>query len=63
MIKVPQILAIKTEKLFNNKLRVRRLGQNSYAIYGYNYGEEEFKHQGDEESVAKYLNQFFGYSQ
>lgn len=63
MIKAETILAIKTEKLINNKLRVVNNGNGMYTIVGYNYGVEEVKYRGDAIEVAKFLNQYFGYSE
>lgn len=62
MIKVVTILAIESEKLFNNQLRVRKLGNNQYGIFGYDQNQnEEFLEQGDAFEVANYLNKYFGY--
>ncbi|MNV20714.1 hypothetical protein D3C71_1116310 [compost metagenome] len=63
MIKPTQIIGIKSEKLFNNALKVKNLGQGVYGIYGYNYGQEGFRYRRDAHEVAKYLNQYFGYSE
>jgi hypothetical protein len=61
MITAEQIKAIKTEELFNDQLKVKRMGLTILSIIGYNYGEEEIKLIGFASDIAKYLNEFFGY--
>lgn len=53
------ITAIKSFKLFQNRLKVKRIGKQVFHIIGFNYGEEEIRFTGFAKEVAECLNDYF----
>lgn len=62
-ISASEVSSIKGEKLFHNKLKVKRIGKDVFSIIGFNYGAEEIKFTGLAEDVAKFLNGYLGLGQ
>lgn len=60
MIKGKEISAIPGEKIFNDQLKVKRVGKEVYEVIGFHYGDEEVKYTGFSFEVAAFLNQYFG---
>lgn len=50
-----EISAIKVEKYYG-KVKVRRIGDGVYKVFGFSYGEQEELHTGFADDTSKYIN-------
>lgn len=64
VITISSVNNIKSEKIFFNQLKVKRVVPNGkdsiFNIIGFQYGVEEVRHTGYAEDVTLYLNGYFG---
>lgn len=63
MITTDDINAINKDKIFGNRVKVKRIGVHTFEIITFHYGEEEIRGTDNAIEVAKFLNGYGGLSE